>query len=116
MLTHRNNIFNLLAYDAVQKNLTGKVGPDGHGDCVLGVLPYFHVFGLTLVMTHPLMIGYKVVIMPAFDIEAFCGAIQEHKATFLHVVPPIILALSKSPVVDKYDLSSVKMAVCGMLI
>jgi 4-coumarate--CoA ligase len=79
------------------------------------VLPFFHVFGLSLVMTHALMLGYKAVIMPGFDLEVYCRAIQEHKANVLHIVPPIVLALSKSPLVEKYDLSSVKMAISGML-
>ena len=51
--------------------------------------------------------------MPSFDLEAYCRTIQEHRVTFLYMVPPIVLGLSKSPVVDKYDLSSVKMGVAG---
>jgi len=59
------------------------------------------------------MIGIKAVVMPSFDLEAYCQAIQEHRVTFLYMVPPIVLGLSKSPIVDKYDLSSVKMGLAG---
>jgi acyl-coenzyme A synthetase/AMP-(fatty) acid ligase len=59
------------------------------------------------------MVGYKAIVMPSFDLEAYCRAVEEYKVTFAHLVPPIILALSKSPLVDKYDLSSVKMALSG---
>ncbi|KAE9379106.1 acetyl-CoA synthetase-like protein [Stipitochalara longipes BDJ] len=111
--THRNTVFNLLAYQEVQANLSSKVGSDGRGDTIISVLPFFHAFGLILGMTHALMIGCKAIVMPSFDLEAYCRTIQEHRVTFLYMVPPIVLALSKSPVVDKYDLSSVKMGVAG---
>lgn len=114
-LTHRNNVFQMMAWQVVQENLSGKIGSDGLGDCIIAFLPFFHAFGLSLIMTHALIVGYKAVVMPAFALEEYCGLIQEHKVTFLHVVPPVVLALSKSPVVDKYDLSSVKMAVSGQL-
>jgi acyl-CoA synthetase (AMP-forming)/AMP-acid ligase II len=116
LLTHRNNVFDLLSYQAAQTGLGGRIGPDGRGDCVIAVLPFFHAYGLSLVMTHALLVGYKAIVMPGFDLEAYCRAIQEYKATVAPVVSPIVLALSKSPIVDKYDLSSVKMAVSGMLL
>ena len=46
--------------------------------------------------------------MPQFELETFCHAIQDHKITYGPVVPPMLLLLSKSPVVDKYDLSSIR--------
>jgi 4-coumarate--CoA ligase len=112
-LTHRNHVFDLLAYEQVQTDLSGEIGPDGRVDCVIAVLPFFHAFGLTLIMTHALMIGYKAVVMPSFDLEAYCRMVQEQRVTVCHMVPPIVLALSKSPIVDKYDLSSVRMAIAG---
>lgn len=51
--------------------------------------------------------------MPKFDIEKFCATIQKHKITFAYVVPPVILLLGKHPVVDKYDLSSLRMMSSG---
>lgn len=51
--------------------------------------------------------------MPKFEIEKFCAIIQNHKITYVYVVPPTILLLSKHPVVDKYDLSSLKMLSSG---
>lgn len=58
----------------------------------------------------------KAIVMPNFELEAYCRTIQEHRVTFLYMVPPIVLGLSKSPVVDNYDLSSVKMGVAGELL
>jgi 4-coumarate--CoA ligase len=51
--------------------------------------------------------------MSKFDIEQFCAAVQKHRITFTYVVPPIILLLAKNPIVDKYDLSSLRMMNSG---
>ena len=51
--------------------------------------------------------------MPKFDIEKFCATIQYHKITFAYVVPPVILLLGKHPVINKYDLSSLRMLNSG---
>lgn len=57
LTTHRNTVFNLLAYQEVQGNLSSEVGSDGRGDAIISVLPFFHAFGLILGMTHAVMIG-----------------------------------------------------------
>ena len=51
--------------------------------------------------------------MPRFNLERFCSHVEEYHATFANVVPPVVLLLAKHPVVDKYDLSSLKMMNCG---
>ena len=51
--------------------------------------------------------------MPKFEIERFCSIIQNHKITFVYAVPPVVLHLAKHPVVDKYNLSSLKMISSG---
>jgi len=53
------------------------------------------------------------VVMNKFDLAQYLEMIQKHKATLLHVVPPVILALAKHPLVSKYDLSSLKKVSCG---
>lgn len=52
--------------------------------------------------------GAKCVTMAKFDLERACKLIQDHRLTFIYVPPPIVLALGKHPVVDKYDLSSLR--------
>lgn len=52
--------------------------------------------------------GLQVVVMPKFDLERTCQIIQAHQITYICIPPPIVLALAKNPIVDKYDLSSVK--------
>ena len=51
--------------------------------------------------------------MSKFDIEKFCANIQKHGITFAYVVPPVVLLLGKHPVVDKYDLSTLRMMNSG---
>lgn len=52
--------------------------------------------------------GIPAVVLPKFDLDRFCGLIQEYQITYASLPPPIILALAKHPSVAKYDLSSVK--------
>lgn len=51
--------------------------------------------------------------MAKFDLESFCNAIQRFKVTFAYVVPPVVLVLAKHPIVDKYDLRSLRMMSSG---
>ena len=51
--------------------------------------------------------------MPKFDLVQFCEAVQRYKATVALIVPPMALALAKHPIVDKYDLASIRFFMCG---
>jgi acyl-CoA synthetase (AMP-forming)/AMP-acid ligase II len=62
-----------------------------------------------VILNLALRAGIKIVTMPRFDLPEFLRLIQEQKVTQLHIVPPIVLALAKHPLVAKFDLSSVKM-------
>lgn len=53
------------------------------------VLPFFHIYGFTVLMASKLSLGVKIVTLPEFKPNTFLGSIKEHKATLLHVVPPI---------------------------
>ncbi len=105
MLTHRNLVANIEQFSAI-----GLVEPD---DVVLAVLPFFHIYGMVVVMSGALKAGATVVTMPRFDLEEFLGAIQQYRATCLYLVPPIVLGLAKHPAVDDYDLSSVNWIMSG---
>ena len=53
--------------------------------------------------------GVTIYVMQRFELEQFCRIIQEQQITFAFVVPPVVLALAKHPLVDKYNLSSLRM-------
>jgi acyl-CoA synthetase (AMP-forming)/AMP-acid ligase II len=109
MLTHRNlvaNMVQLKGTDSLCRPITEK-------DTITAVLPFFHIYGLGVIMNYALWKGATLVVFQRFDLEQFLAAIQEHKVTFAHLVPPILLGLAKHPLVDKYDLSSLEGIMSG---
>ena len=105
MLTHYNLVANILQSARI-------FGVDGD-DTTLGVLPFFHIYGLVVIMNLSLHLGATVVTMPRFDLEQCLATLQKYRVSYAYVVPPIILALAKNPIVDNYDLSSVKRLFSG---
>ena len=105
MLTHRNLVANCLQTDGPQ--------PLGEGDLTIAVLPFFHIYALTVVLNRGLANGATIVTMPRFEMESFLELIQKHRATRLYLVPPVIIGLAKSPLVDRFDLSSVQSIMVG---
>lgn len=53
------------------------------------VLPFFHIYGFTVLLLSKLALGIKVVTLPEFKPSTFMNTIREHKASLLHLVPPI---------------------------
>lgn len=88
-------------------------GVDGLGDSQLGVLPFFHIYGLTCGVLMSVYEGWRLVVMERFDMEKALQAIERYRITFVYVPPPVILAFSKHPAVEKYDLSSLKVLHSG---
>ncbi|HVF43922.1 MAG TPA: 4-coumarate--CoA ligase family protein [Pyrinomonadaceae bacterium] len=105
MLTHRNLVANL-------SQLRG-AGHDLSEDTLVCVLPLFHIYGLVAIANLAMLSGSKVVMMPRFDFAQLLKVMQDYRVTFAHLVPPIILALAKQPVVDDYDLSSLRTIFSG---
>ena len=105
MLSHRNLIANVLQFTQVIEMQ--------EDDVLIGVLPFFHIYGLTEIMNAGRHFGATIVTMPRFDLDGFLGLIAEHRVTLTYVVPPIALALAKHPAVDGADLSSVRMVMSG---
>ncbi|KAF2880008.1 hypothetical protein ILUMI_27554, partial [Ignelater luminosus] len=81
-------------------------------ESALGLLPFYHAFGLCVVF-RCLIFGRHVVVLTVFDPNTFLRTIQEYKITNLHLVPPLANFLAKSPLVNLYDLSSVEVINCG---
>ncbi|XP_071079909.1 uncharacterized protein [Haliotis cracherodii] len=106
MLTHHNCVANL---KQIRKPLTVDQGNDNF----IGVLPFYHIYGMIPVQFGALQDGATLYTMPRFDPEMFLTTLQKHKISILHVVPPIVLFLAKHPVVSKFDLSNLKYVICG---
>ncbi len=106
MLSHRNLVANVLQVDAVGHLRDGQ-------DTLITFLPFFHIYGLVVVMLLGLRSGATLVVMPRFDLEQYLDLVERYRATVLHVVPPIVLALAKSPCVSGRDFSSVRKLFSG---
>jgi acyl-CoA synthetase (AMP-forming)/AMP-acid ligase II len=85
----------------------------GDKDRGLGVLPFFHIFGLTLKIHVALFLGVPIYVMPKFELPLFLETVQKYKITFSCLVPPIIILLAKHPLIDNYDLTSLKLVISG---
>jgi acyl-CoA synthetase (AMP-forming)/AMP-acid ligase II len=105
MLSHRNLVANV-----AQTRKLIDLQPD---ERIIAVLPFFHIYGLTVLMNQGLQWGATVVTLPRFDLEDFLRTIQDHKITRAFVAPPILVAFAKHPLVDQYDLSSLKSILSG---
>lgn len=78
------------------------------GEVSAAFLPFFHIYGMTVLMNVHLAGGGALVTMPRFDLPMFLQISQDHKAKRMWVVPPVALALAKHPLVDDYDLSALQ--------
>ena len=108
MLTHHNLVANLCQCQGMQN-----FEAFGDRDVVMAVLPYFHIYGLVVIMMLGLAGGSTIVSMPRFDLQEFLALVQKHRATILPLVPPIVLGMVKHPAVSQYDLSSVRLVFSG---
>jgi acyl-CoA synthetase (AMP-forming)/AMP-acid ligase II len=105
MLTHYN-----LTSNICQISINVNFNQD---DTMIGILPFFHIYGMIVVMNFMLQVGGTIVTMPQFDLENFLKIMQDYKVTRACLVPPIILALAKHPLVNQYDLSHLNQIFSG---
>ncbi len=105
MLTHRNLVSN------IEQALGAITLSDD--EAFVAVLPFFHIYGMQVLMNLGLRAGATIVTMPRFDLEQFLRLHQEHRLTRAFVAPPMVVALAKHPVVDNYDLSALRWILSG---
>ncbi|TKY71117.1 4-coumarate--CoA ligase 2 [Spatholobus suberectus] len=82
-------------------------------DVLLCVLPLFHIFSLNSVLLCALRAGSAVLLMHKFEIGTLLELIQRHRVSVAMVVPPLVLALAKNPMVADFDLSSIRLVLSG---
>ncbi|KAK4181655.1 putative 4-coumarate--CoA ligase [Triangularia setosa] len=107
-ITHFNTLSNLLQAFSTE----GRQFP-WESSVQLAILPFFHIYGLTCCVLLSILSGWQLVILPRFDMVSVLNSIQKYKVTFMYVPPPVILAFSQHPDVDKYDLSSLRVLHSG---
>ena len=105
MLTHANLVNNI-------EQCASSIASQS-SDVVLAVLPFFHIYGMQVLMNDQLHHGVTLVTMPRFDLAQALSLIERHQVTRFFAVPPIVLALAKHPAVAEYDLSSLRQVLSG---
>jgi acyl-CoA synthetase (AMP-forming)/AMP-acid ligase II len=100
MLTHASIGVNLRQMHSVMQI--------GLGDRVIAILPFFHIYGMVVIMGMPLAQGATVVVLPRFDLNQFLDVMEQQRITHAFVAPPIVLALAKHPAVEGRDFSALK--------
>lgn len=107
MITHKNLVSNAAMCAAwLYKSKPGK-------EVVLGVLPFFHVYGMTTVMILSVLQSQKMVLIPKFDVNTILKAIEKQRPTLFPGAPTMYIGLLNHPDLMKYDLSSIDACISG---
>ena len=104
MLTHRNVVAQLNQIDAIE---------NVDMPALLGVLPFFHIYGMVIILMHGFMRAATIVTLPKFEFEPFLKVLQTWPITSAHIVPPVVVALGKHPIVDNYKFPHLKWIFSG---
>ena len=105
MLTHRNLVANI---EQCQHAIRYQ-----DDETALAALPFFHIYGMQVLMNGLLRNGVTAVTMPRFDMVEALQAVQDLKITRFFAVPPMVLGLANAPIVDDYDTSSIRQVFSG---
>lgn len=107
MLTHTNLYANATQINAWATSL--KQGEEK----VLGALPLFHVFAMTVVMNMGIAKAATIILMPRFQLDEALGLIHKQKPTMMPAVPTIFTAMLNHPKLKSFDMSSMKFCISG---
>lgn len=107
VLTHANLTANIR-----QCRLWFTDAKDGE-EIMMGVLPFFHVFAMTVTMNFAIASGFRIILHPRFEMKSVLDDIQSKKPTLMPGVPTMFSAILNYAKLDKYDLTSLKMCISG---
>lgn len=79
----------------------------------LGFLPMFHAMGFSLTSLCTLAHGGTLVTLPRFEPQSFLNAIATYRVTDLIAVPPVMQFMAAHPMVDQFDLGSLRLTGAG---
>jgi acyl-CoA synthetase (AMP-forming)/AMP-acid ligase II len=105
MLSHQNLTANI--------RQTMALGMTDESAVVLDFLPFYHIYGMMVLLNCGLAVGATQIILPRFEPEAALGLVQRYKVTDLYCVPPVVLALVNLPTLGDFDLSSLRFLMSG---
>jgi len=79
----------------------------------VAVMPFFHAYGLTVVMNEAIHGGYGLILIPRFDLEMILKAIGKYRPALFAGAPRLYVAVNNSPLTKDYDLRSIEACVSG---
>jgi 4-coumarate--CoA ligase len=109
MLTHRSLVTSV-AQQVDGENPNLYMHKD---DVILCVLPLFHIYSLNSILLCGLRVGAAILVLKKFDLLGLMELVQKYHVTIGPFVPPIVVEIAKSPAVDGYDLSSIRLVMSG---
>ncbi|MGF7186618.1 long-chain acyl-CoA synthetase [Desulfitispora alkaliphila] len=107
MLTHRNLVANALQVKEWAPSLV-----EGKDD-VLGAVPFFHVYGMTVAMNLNFTIAGSLILVPKFEVEEILKLINKYKPAVFPGAPTMYIGIVNHPEINKYDLTSIKVCISG---
>ncbi|XP_075224482.1 luciferin 4-monooxygenase-like isoform X1 [Lycorma delicatula] len=84
----------------------------GETERLLGLVPFYHGYGYGMILTSAVT-RLQMILLSKFEEHLFLSTIEKYKINVLPMVPPLMVFLAKHPLVDKFDLSSIKTILCG---
>ncbi len=110
-ITHANIVANLHQIEAILRPVSRRLGVERH--VLIGILPWFHIYGQVTVMHFGIFIGAAVVAFPRFDPVEAMRAVEKYRATLFHGVPTLYTALLNHPKFHKFDMRSLIACISG---
>ncbi|KAJ7829703.1 AMP binding protein [Mycena leptocephala] len=80
---------------------------------MIGILPFYHIYGVSNLLSFSLTVGCPVIIQTRFEPVSFCANIEKYKIAFAFIVPPVLVVLARHPAVENHDLSSLQYMLSG---
>ncbi len=106
-LSHQNLLANVVQINAWLPRIQYGV------ERVVGLIPFFHSFGLTVCLNWPVSQGALVIVLPKFDLKTFLGMLRKHRPTVLPGVPTLFVALINHPDLATIDFSQMWACISG---
>ncbi|KAJ3164227.1 hypothetical protein HDU88_005539 [Geranomyces variabilis] len=107
--THYNMVSNILQF----VSMLDHAGMRSPNEVWSAVLPLYHIYGINMAGHSAIYMKIPCVVFSKFDLPQFLDCVQKHKITYAHLVPPIIIRLAKDPIVDNYQIDSLKTIMSG---
>ena len=108
MLTHRNLMSNVQQIEAWYRDL------EYGGERMLGAIPFFHVYGMTVAMLFSMYTGAELIVTPdPRQTDLVLEILQREKVTMYPGIPNMYTAIVNHPKVDEADLRSIRACLSG---